>query len=47
MPPQCDKQIGIKPRLWLNAVTIPYVVLCPHDAAPGSNRCPDHQENQP
>lgn len=43
MRPQCQKQIGVKPRLWLNAVTIPYAVICPHFAEEGSRWCKDHQ----
>lgn len=43
LPPQCQKQVGIKPRLTYNAVTIPYIVLCPHFALDGSRWCAEHQ----
>jgi hypothetical protein len=41
---RCEAQTGIRPRLWLNAVTIPYAVICPRDARPGSPYCEHHHK---
>jgi hypothetical protein len=40
---QCERQVGIRPTLLYNAVMIPRIVLCPHNALPSSPYCERHQ----
>ena len=43
MRPQCEAQVGVRPTLKWNCVTIPVAVWCPHFAEPGSKFCHRHQ----
>ncbi len=40
--PQCEAQVGVRPTLKWNAVTIPVAVWCPHNAEPGHKFCHRH-----
>ncbi len=40
--PQCQRQVGTRPTFLYNAVMIPRVVLCPHNAEPGEKFCHRH-----
>lgn len=42
--PQCQRQVGQRPRLMYNAVTIFEIVICPHFAVDGSKFCERHQD---
>lgn len=43
LAPQCERQVGVRPTLTYNAVTIPRIVCCPHFAVPGTKFCKTHQ----
>jgi|tagenome__1003787_1003787.scaffolds.fasta_scaffold17606702_2 hypothetical protein len=40
----CERQVGVRRKFWLNAIVIPEIILCPHNAEPDSRFCHDHQE---
>jgi hypothetical protein len=43
LKPQCQAQVGVRPTLMYNALTIPRIVICPHFAEDGSRWCTAHQ----
>ncbi len=45
--PQCQRQVGTRPTFLYNAVMIPRVVLCPHNAEPGEKFCHRHLDTSP
>lgn len=47
MSPRCERQVDVEMVTWLNSVTIPRAVYCPHNASPGSPYCAEHQPAPP